>query len=66
MKTPISLTICLLVVAVVAKSQSPQPSWRTYVVTKDRGDGRPERQRHVFDSSADGVDYKVFVVENPE
>jgi TonB family protein len=42
------------------------PMFPSTLITKERGDGVPERQRHVFDSSADGVDYRVFVVENPE
>ncbi len=38
----------------------------THVTKEKRDHPQTERQRHVFDSSADGVDYEVFVVENPE
>ena len=38
----------------------------TRVKKEKRERPQPDRRRHVFDSSADGVDYEVSVVENPE
>lgn len=38
----------------------------TRVKKEKRERPQPDRKRHVFDSSAEGVDYQVSVVENPE